>query len=449
MSGDGSQGADIHVINTYLNDVEWFYYISQQSTMQHRTCTVWPVLDLYAQPQPKVEHKELVDYFQTAAHRSLITFAVDTSPIRDSVLRMALARDAHSGLAIFYAILAISSLCRRGLHQEAVQYKLAAIHVLFEYVKGGSIGPADAAQHVAACMLLAAFEVRSKDFEKKFGYEVTALFTQIITPHESSGEWLRYVRMAADLIQRNQLEVHLAADDVRNVLDWAHYQSALSKFTTAHTKGATVKPNSFESDDPDIIAISQLPTILDYPSSRTKILNLLSTTFDTIIDPRSQLGQSEGYKDRLVNLKRIIQAFPVTPLYNNTSPCPKTTELYRIVTIIYLYRASQGFLQFSEEIESLTNRAYSMPNEWPCCFHFFPVLILSCEARTEERRLWILRLLKRSSHGPRGRELQALRIAVQSLWVQQDLHADSDVLINYYGLISSVVSSSSSLTPFV
>lgn len=97
---------------------------------------------------------------QTAAHRPLITFAVDTSPIRDSVLRMALARDTNSGLAIFYAILAISSLCRSGLHQEAVQYKLAAIHFLFESVKGGSMSPADVAQHVAACMLLAAFEVR-------------------------------------------------------------------------------------------------------------------------------------------------------------------------------------------------------------------------------------------------------------------------------------------------
>ncbi|CAI6014018.1 unnamed protein product [Clonostachys chloroleuca] len=319
---------------------------------------------------------------QTAAHRSLITFAVDTSPIRDSVLRMALARDTNSGLAIFYAILAISSLCRSGLHQEAVQYKLAAIHVLFESVKGGSMSPADVAQHVAACMLLAAFE--------------------IFTPNESSGEWLRYIRMAAGLVQRNQLEVHLDGDDVRNVLDWVHYQSALSKFTTAHMKGVAVELNSFESDTPDITAISKSPT-----------------------------------------------AFPITPLYKNTSPCPKTTELYRIVTIIYLYRASQGFLQSSEEIESLANRAYSMTNEWPCCFHFFPVLILSCEARTEERRLWILRLLKSSGHGPGGRELQALRIAVQSLWVQQDLHADSDVLINYYGLISSVVSSSSSLTPFV
>lgn len=211
-----------------------------------------------------VAHKPYTEV-QTAAHRSLITFAVDTSPIRDSVLRMALARDTNSGLAIFYAILAISSLCRSGLRQEAVQYKLAAIHVLFESVNGGTMSPADVAQHVAACMLLAAFEVRSADFETNVGHKVTALFAQILIPNESSGEWLRYVRMAADLIQRNQLEVHLDGDDVRNVLDWVRYQSALSKFTTAHTKGVAVKLNNFETDTPDITAISQSPAVRKRP----------------------------------------------------------------------------------------------------------------------------------------------------------------------------------------
>lgn len=67
--------------------------------------------------------------------------------------------------------------------------------------------------------------------------------------------------MAAGLVQRNQLEVHLDGDDVRNVLDWVHYQSALSKFTTAHVKGVAVELNSFESDTPDITAISKSPTV--------------------------------------------------------------------------------------------------------------------------------------------------------------------------------------------
>jgi hypothetical protein len=79
--------------------------------------------------------------------------------LRDALIRMALAHDTTPGLALFYALLAFSSLHRNGLHQQAVQLKIAALHSLSASAEEGPLSVGEAAQHVAASMLLGAFEV--------------------------------------------------------------------------------------------------------------------------------------------------------------------------------------------------------------------------------------------------------------------------------------------------
>lgn len=93
------------------------------------------------------------------AYLSLVTFTTGSVQIRDAVIRMALARDSAPGLALFFALLSFSSLHRSGLHQEAIQLKILALQYLSAPVQGGRLSPAEAAQHVAASMLLSAFEV--------------------------------------------------------------------------------------------------------------------------------------------------------------------------------------------------------------------------------------------------------------------------------------------------
>jgi hypothetical protein len=74
-------------------------------------------------------------------------------------MRMALAHDTAPGLALYSAVLAFSSLHRNGLHQQAVQLKISALQYLSASTRGGPLSSAEAAQHVAASMLLGAFEV--------------------------------------------------------------------------------------------------------------------------------------------------------------------------------------------------------------------------------------------------------------------------------------------------
>lgn len=72
---------------------------------------------------------------------------------------MALIQDTNSGLALLNALLAYASLHRHGLNEQAVRLKIQAIHYLSASVTSETMILGKAAQHVAASMVLGAFEV--------------------------------------------------------------------------------------------------------------------------------------------------------------------------------------------------------------------------------------------------------------------------------------------------
>jgi hypothetical protein len=76
-------------------------------------------------------------------------------------MRMAMGDDTVTRLAVYYALLAFSSLRLNGLNQQAIQLKILAIHSLSASAKKEPLSLAEAAQHVAASMLLGSFEVGS------------------------------------------------------------------------------------------------------------------------------------------------------------------------------------------------------------------------------------------------------------------------------------------------
>jgi hypothetical protein len=72
---------------------------------------------------------------------------------------MATAGDTVTKQAVLHALLAFSSLHLNGLHQQAIKFKLSALSHLSASAKQEVISLAEAAQHVAASMLLCSFEV--------------------------------------------------------------------------------------------------------------------------------------------------------------------------------------------------------------------------------------------------------------------------------------------------
>lgn len=81
------------------------------------------------------------------------------SHIRDVIIPMVFTSDTVSRRALLHALLAFSSLHRSGLHRKTMSLKVAALGALSASAKEASQGMVEAAQHVAACMILCSFEV--------------------------------------------------------------------------------------------------------------------------------------------------------------------------------------------------------------------------------------------------------------------------------------------------
>lgn len=93
------------------------------------------------------------------AHGSLVTFDADYVGLRDAIMRLALTPTGAPRRGLLYSLLALSSIRRKGLQREALEFKVLALRALSASATGRPLSPAEAIQHVAACMLLGDFEV--------------------------------------------------------------------------------------------------------------------------------------------------------------------------------------------------------------------------------------------------------------------------------------------------
>ncbi|KAH6653261.1 fungal-specific transcription factor domain-containing protein [Truncatella angustata] len=421
-------------INTTWQDIKLHrhVYLQKQSLHLIRPTSPW------CQTTVAVNHLDLVHYFLDSAYLSLVTFGANTTTqVRDTLMRMALARDTTPGLALFYALLAFSSLRRNGIHQQAIQFKVLALQFLSASARGG--GPLDstaAIQHVAASMLLSAFE--------------------ILLPSESSGEWLWYLLGAMEIIQATRLEDQLQDGDIAYLLEWVYYHNALSRFSMHHWRHKSLSPDRDSPNDSTTRGrqysyITKHRQLWPSPNPAYAILNLLSEICDTLLDPRDPRTQTEAYKSRVKALEQRVESPIIIP--DSTTPEDDSiaaAKRYHLATQIYFARASQDpWEPPSARLDSLVDRAFIPHVGSTSCVHFFPLFILACEARTDERRAIVLEILDQSESRTRIRSMKGLKSVILSIWVQQDLHADNDLLTSYYGIMSTVISSGNALPSFV
>lgn len=179
------------------------------------------------------------------------------------------------------------------------------------------------------------------------------------------------------------------------------------------------------------------------------IMNLLSEISDTLIDPRDPRSSGSEYQDHLKDIERRIKDVHIKPDSGQSDPESMfAVELYQMATQIYLIRASQNPWEPAANLEPLIDAAFSGPVQYCSCEHFFPLLILACEAHKDEQRANIINLIERTQRDTRIRSVQGVKDTIQSIWVQQDLHKDDDVLVDYLDMMSSVISSSNSVPSF-
>ncbi|KAH8164572.1 hypothetical protein CIB48_g3665 [Xylaria polymorpha] len=420
-------------LNTTSQDIELYCRLSSRGAPKTLSSGL-PSLKLWSQPRSEATDMELIHYFRDAAHQSLATFSPTMSHIRDVIIPMVFTSDTVSRRALLHALLAFSSLHRSGLHRKTMSLKVAALGALSASAKEASQGMVEAAQHVAACMILCSFE--------------------ILLPSDSSGEWLLYIRGAMEVVERAQLGEQSDHSITRQLLDWVYYHDSMSRFTLFHWRNqnpAVQITDKISHPVPPLLE-NKKASLLQTPTH--SILSILSEVWDVLLDPSDPRSQEVEYKDRLRALEWKVDNLPLATSITTESDDARgdlefTVQLYQVATRVYLARASQSPQEPAANMDFLIDSAYAGPVQSCYCRHFFPLLIIACEARTDEQRVAILNLIDRTDRKGYVRSMKTFRTQVQSFWIQHDLHADSDLISNYLSMMKAAVSSTSALPSYV
>ncbi|KAF3801375.1 hypothetical protein GCG54_00005531 [Colletotrichum gloeosporioides] len=424
-------------LNTFGQDLEEYGYRAGESRLSR---PLEPSPKLRLQPHQQIHHMDLIYHFHNFAHVSLVTFGQRSSEIRDVLLGMALVHDEVSGVALFHALLAFSSLHRHGLNGHTIQLKGRALQTLSASVKGDTLTSGKAAQHVAASMLLGAFE-----------------------PLEGTSEWLLHVWGATDMVQATPLRDQTPNNDTGRLLQWVHYHETLSRFAMHHWRHNSLVAEGPSRSARGLQVAEQISltrhrlvrdlsiTSLTHPTVNPTyaILNLLSEVCDTVLDPRDPRTSSTKYQTHLQDLKSRVGNVSIEAA--SAEPTPDAmfaVHLYQIATQIYLARVSQSPWEATEDLDALVDAAFAGPIKSCSCEHFFPLLILACEAHRDDQRLAIVNLIERTQRDTRIRSIEGVRNTVRSIWAQQDLHKDDEVLMDYLGIMTTAISSGSAVPSF-
>jgi hypothetical protein len=235
---------------------------------------------------------------------------------------------------------------------------------------------------------------------------------------------------------------------VAHVMNWVQYHDTLSRFATHHWKRKPLALEASYMSTPGARSNGYFSLTKHRPfpqSTHTShaILALLSETCDTLVDPKDPICQTQEYQDhlraleiRIDNMKEEMESAGAQS-YNPGI----VAKWYHTATKMYLLRASQYPGKAPVDFSSLVDQVFDEGHFLACksCPHFFPLLILACETRKDEHRTAILNLIDRTGRDARLRSVQGVRGAVEMIWIQQDLYDDSDLLVNYNGILSAAV----------
>ncbi|KAH7311249.1 fungal-specific transcription factor domain-containing protein [Stachybotrys elegans] len=367
---------------------------------------------------PDESASNLLRHFHDAAYLSLVTFTATRLAVRDVLERlMKTSSGDAAGQGLLAATLAFSSLHRQGLSQQAIQTKIRALNLLSVTTDGSAIHWTQAARHVAASMLLASFE--------------------ILHPLNSSADWLWYVRGA--MATAAFLANHLDESDVEILLDWVNYHYMISQFPLQRFRKVPAGQNHHLQTYTS--PLSNIQITMPSPNPTQAILNLLCNA-SSLNSPSENLDiQLTTFK--LSTLEQEAGHLSILNPSERNAEIAYGAKIWHLATRLYLTRASQSAWEAPADLSSEIEEGYARIAGFYECRHFFPLFVLACEARTDEKRSAIEGLIERTEKSNRGRSMQGLKDIIHSIWVQQDLYADEDVVVDYLGVIRAVFGSGS------
>ncbi|KAI1279704.1 fungal-specific transcription factor domain-containing protein [Xylaria sp. FL0933] len=443
-AADSRNYADIELVHTSFFDMEMYYYLVElRSNKVGDGGVILPNNLILPPPTPlrpvdlNAEERELLRYFQSTAFSTLATFSADLAGVRDMLVQMALMNHTIPSRAVLHALLAFSSLHRDGLQLQAAQHKTAAVGALAASAKNGVVTTTEAAQHVAANMLLCSFEIHMGT--------------------DSHGHWPWYLMGARDIIKAAGLENQIFKSEISELVMWTYYHDVLARFSLLHWRRGSVpqvfaKELGAEGWQRDLCAFvmklklnfGSLPTILRY------LGDMVDALCESLLSPTPMVVLQEKIHTFELSVKNVPGPSipPTASTKEDVRRITSLTELYRSAVLVYIARICENKFGELRDLTPLLDKSFAQIEQADTCQRLFPIFILGCEADTDERRITILDLLRRTEE-TYGRSMDTIRRGLESVWIQDDLNADQDTALDYMNKLNVVVSSSPTIPTFV
>lgn len=170
--------------------------------------------------------------------------------------------------------------------------------------------------------------------------------------------------------------------------------------------------------------------------------------------PTDSLYHSEEYENSLRCLEnKITSIVPLAPkgisdtMSDSSTAWVATIELLKLAALIYLKRASRNFSGTSPQIDAIVEKAHILLDDLETFNLAFPLLIIGCEARTDEQRMRMLEYIERAMRASTLRSLHGLQNILQQIWVQDDLAVDYE--LDYLKRLDAIISSYQIMPSFV
>ncbi|PYI20868.1 hypothetical protein BO99DRAFT_401540 [Aspergillus violaceofuscus CBS 115571] len=418
--GTAQPSAHVRLVNFSTFDMNLHHHLTGSNSCHSAQLTLRSPMP-FNPSHLDIAEKDLLQYFRCIASRSLTTFTHDPVDLGNIIMHLTLLNDSPSAAAVLRSLLALSSVHRDGLQSQAAGLKISALKALIAAPKH-DITAIEAAQHVAAGMLLCSFEIHRASC--------------------TSDQWMTYLIGAKRIIKASSLE---SSGEFGPLIDWVHYHDVLSRFSNIHWR-----PKIVDVDSPSSESSAETLSLSPGMSSvHNTPLALLSDICDAVSAFLPDIMLTDDRDDHQAFLKTLafrIRNISSTEISPSNSRSRTMTALFQCAMLVYLNRASMDLLEPAAETERRIQNAFATFTQLDACERQFPLFILGCEARTDHERSIVLDLITRTEEHASSRSLYLVRKMIEAIWIQDDLAKGE---INYTNKLTAIISCCAILPTFV
>ncbi|KAF4555214.1 Hypothetical protein D9617_3g022860 [Elsinoe fawcettii] len=340
----------------------------------------------------------MLSYYETRISTMISTIDVETGFQRE-LLPMALSDFGVVSLSLQNAMMAVAAVHQGGTFL-ALPYKTKAIEQLSMSLQTEYPDAITMQIQFAASMMLCVYNV----FD------------------ESESDWLIHLQGALQMMSSISSDLYRDSS-MRAMISWAYYHYVLGDFTHPEMKDV-FPPANQNLNEHETKILGALGCSLQLLRIIHRINTLCSAKARAIDD------ESANYllTATLGEVRALHQYMPTVDHDTPTDPQVKallTAELYRLGTLLYLYRVLPSLADIMERSRQLYS-ALRLLRRMPVCTSPWPLFIIAGEVETDEERLCIVEILDRMDGLRNIGNVFIVRRLVEMYWKQIDLRVGAD-----------------------